>query len=94
MSCLGLLQRNQYQGVIGFCDNNSSLWGSRRMGLEILCPDKAEKEGVLFIVAHGDDGRWKQIYDQLISMGADAKQICRAADVIPHHALELRLGEE
>lgn len=93
-SCLGLLRKNHYQGVIRFCDNNPSLWDTRFMGLEIVCPDKVEKEGFLFIVAHGDDGRWKQIYNQLITMGVDAKQICRAADVIPHHALELKLRED
>ncbi len=91
-SCYGLLKKNDYEGVICFCDNDSSLWHKNIMGLEIMPPDGVLKDDVLFIVANVN--YWKEIYDQLIAMGIKLQNICRAIEIDPHNALEFSLQEE
>ena len=88
-SCYGFLKKNHYEGVICFCDNNSSLWRNKLMGLEILPPDEILKDEVLFIVANVDF--WREIDRQLRHMGIKSENICRSIDIDPHNALEFNL---
>lgn len=93
-SCYALLLNNGYKGVSVFCDNDRNTWRQKTMGLRILPVEEAVKkrdEETVFIIANVAHGN--EMYGQLLKLGVQAKNICKAVNVLPHNALEIKIQE-
>lgn len=88
------LLKNNYDGVIGFTDNNEKLWDTSLMNLNVFSPESAIKlfSGALILIAN--DNHWKEIFRQLVNAGVNEEYICLAEGILPHNAFELEISME
>ncbi len=89
-SLYAMLCRNDYDGVACFSDNDNHKWGQFLMGKEIVSPDRLGdlNDGkTLFLIAM--TSQIDAIKEQLSGMNIDRENICKAAVIIPHNAMEV-----
>ena len=72
---LEYLQIHGYEGIAAYTDNDSSIWGSKVFGIEVLPPEDAVKryKGEHFIIANKNNPH--EIEDQLCGLGVERDDI-------------------
>lgn len=90
-SCYGFLRKQNYDGTYAFVDNNDALIDKQIMGLRVrnLKIAIAEHPDAIFVLCN--EAHWRDMKEQLVSMGVSFDQICRNVPIIPHLAFEMEV---
>lgn len=91
-SIYAMLRKNDYDKVKCFADNDSDKWGQNIMGCKVVDPAmlaETDHEKTIYIIAMLS--HTEEVREQLISLGIDKEDICRAPGIIPHNAMEVEI---